>query len=60
MDYTEKTIICKDCGNLFTLSIGEQKFYEKKDITKYASVKIATLNNDAGIIGAALIWKNEV
>ena len=33
MDYTEKVIICKDCGDSFTLSIGEQKFYEKKGLS---------------------------
>lgn len=26
----EKKIICKDCGNEFTLTVGEQKFYEEK------------------------------
>ena len=29
-EYIEKTIICKDCGKDFTLSVGEQKFYEEK------------------------------
>lgn len=33
MEYIEKTIICKDCGKSFTLSIGEQKFYEEKGLT---------------------------
>ena len=26
----EKKIICKDCGNEFTLTVGEQNFYEEK------------------------------
>lgn len=32
-DYTEKTIICKDCGKSFILSIGEQKFYDGKGLS---------------------------
>ena len=31
--YIEKTIICKDCGKDFTLSAGEQKFYEEKGLS---------------------------
>ena len=31
-EYIEKTIICKDCGKDFKLSIGEQKFYEEKGL----------------------------
>ena len=27
--------------------------------SKYLSVQLAKLGNDAGIIGAALLWKNE-
>lgn len=33
MEYIEKTIICKDCGKDFTLSVGEQKFYEEKGLS---------------------------
>ncbi len=32
-EYTEKTIICKDCKNEFTLSIGEQKFFDGKELS---------------------------
>lgn len=32
-EYIEKTIICKDCGKDFTLSAGEQKFYEEKGLS---------------------------
>ena len=32
-EYIEKTIICKDCGKDFTLSVGEQKFYEEKGLS---------------------------
>lgn len=32
-EYIKKTIICKDCGKDFTLSVGEQKFYEEKGLS---------------------------
>lgn len=32
-EYIEKTIICKDCEKAFTLSVGEQKFYDEKGLT---------------------------
>ena len=32
-DYTEKTIVCKECGTSFILSIGEQKFYDGKGLS---------------------------
>lgn len=28
--YTDKTIICKDCGEEFTFTSGEQAFYAEK------------------------------
>jgi DNA-directed RNA polymerase subunit RPC12/RpoP len=30
---TDKTIKCKDCGKDFVLSIGEQRFYESKELS---------------------------
>ena len=32
-EYIKKTIICKDCGKDFALSVGEQKFYEEKGLS---------------------------
>lgn len=29
-EYQDKTIECKDCGNSFTFSAGEQEFYNQK------------------------------
>lgn len=29
----DKTLICKDCGNEFTFTIGEQQFYAEKGFT---------------------------
>lgn len=29
----EKTIECKDCGNEFIFSVGEQEFYKEKGFT---------------------------
>ncbi len=26
----DKTIVCRNCGNEFTFTVGEQKFYEEK------------------------------
>ena len=28
--YENKTLVCKDCGNEFVFSAGEQEFYEEK------------------------------
>lgn len=28
--YQDKIIVCKDCGNQFTFTAGEQEFYSKK------------------------------
>lgn len=30
MTVTDKTITCKDCGNEFVFSVGEQEFYKEK------------------------------
>jgi len=30
MDYQDKTITCKDCGNEFTFTASEQEFYASK------------------------------
>lgn len=27
----DKEIVCRDCGNTFTFTIGEQEFYEEKE-----------------------------
>lgn len=29
----DKTIVCKDCGNEFTFTVGEQKFFEQMGFT---------------------------
>ena len=26
----DKTLVCKDCGNEFTFTVGEQEFYQEK------------------------------
>ena len=31
--YQDKTLICKDCGNEFVFTEGEQEFYESKGFT---------------------------
>ena len=28
--YTDKTLVCKDCGNEFVFTAGEQEFYAEK------------------------------
>ncbi len=28
--YSDKTLVCKECGEEFTFSAGEQEFYEEK------------------------------
>lgn len=30
MEYSDKTLICKDCGAEFTFTAGEQEFYAQK------------------------------
>lgn len=31
--YEDKTLVCKDCGNEFVFTAGEQKFYAEKGFT---------------------------
>ena len=33
MSYTDKTLVCVDCGNEFTFTAGEQEFYAEKGFT---------------------------
>lgn len=28
---TDKTLVCRDCGEEFVFTIGEQEFYQEKD-----------------------------
>ena len=30
-EYTDKTLVCKDCGAEFVFTAGEQEFYAQKD-----------------------------
>ena len=30
MEFTDKTLVCKDCGKEFIFSAGEQEFYQEK------------------------------
>jgi len=32
--YTDKTLVCKDCGAEFTFTSGEQEFYASKGFDK--------------------------
>lgn len=32
MEFTDKTLICKDCGNEFIFTAGEQNFYKEKGL----------------------------
>lgn len=32
MEFTDKTLICQDCGNEFTFTAGEQEFYHQKGL----------------------------
>lgn len=33
MEKQDKVIVCKDCGQEFTFTVGEQEFYEEKGFT---------------------------
>lgn len=33
MSFEDKTLVCRDCGNEFTFTAGEQEFYEQKGFT---------------------------
>ena len=46
-EYIKKTIICKDCGKDFTLSVGEQKFYEEKGLSHPIRCKDCRLKRKA-------------
>lgn len=32
MDFTDKTLVCRDCGNSFVFTAGEQGFYLEKGL----------------------------
>ncbi len=32
MEFTDKTLVCKDCGNEFVFTAGEQAFYKEKGL----------------------------
>lgn len=32
--YADKTLVCKDCGQEFTFTAGEQEFYDQKGFDK--------------------------
>lgn len=34
MEYQDKTIVCKDCGNEFTFTAGEQAFYAERNFSE--------------------------
>ncbi len=34
MEFTDKTITCKDCGKEFTFTAGEQKFFAEKNFSE--------------------------
>ena len=33
MEFTDKTLVCQDCGKEFTFTAGEQAFYKEKGLT---------------------------
>ncbi len=37
MEMKDKTIKCRDCGQEFVFTVGEQKFYEEKGFTNEPS-----------------------
>lgn len=30
----DKEIVCRDCGNIFIFTVGEQEFYEEKEFNE--------------------------
>ena len=32
MEFTDKTLVCEDCGKEFTFTAGEQAFYKEKGL----------------------------
>ena len=37
MSFTDKTLVCRDCGKDFTFTAGEQEFYQQKGFTNEPS-----------------------
>jgi CxxC-x17-CxxC domain-containing protein len=37
LSYVDKTITCRDCGNEFVFTVGEQEFYAEKGFTNQPS-----------------------
>ena len=40
--YEDKTLICKDCGNEFVFSAGEQEFYAEKGFVNEPQRSLST------------------
>ena len=38
--YTDKTLVCKDCGNEFVFTAGEQEFYAEKGFQNLSLIHI--------------------
>ena len=39
--YEDKTLVCKDCGNEFVFTAGEQEFYAEKGFVSAAKLAVA-------------------
>ena len=37
MSFTDKTLTCRDCGQQFTWTAGEQEFYQSRGLTNPGS-----------------------
>ena len=50
--YTDKTLVCKECGQEFTFTAGEQEFYAEKGFTnepqRCKACRDARKNNNRG------------
>ena len=52
MPFTDKTLVCSDCGDQFTFTVGEQEFHQSKGFTseprRCASCRGARRNEGGG------------
>ena len=41
--FQDKTLVCKDCGNEFTFTAGEQEFYAEKGFERVSKVGLCAI-----------------
>lgn len=55
--YEDKTLVCKDCGNEFVFTAGEQEFYaEKASLTSHRDAKNAVTKESTHRVNITMLY----